>query len=238
MKKVLITGGTGSVGMKLVELFSSDNHFDVDFTYHSNYARAKEMQEKCSASAIQIESYEDIDSNYDIVINNAAIVNSLTACENITLEAWDEALRVNITLPFMITKKNLPHMKQQQWGRIINVASIYGVVAELDVTPYNVTKRALIGLTKSVAKEYAMYGITCNVVCPGTINSEMCERLADYYTDTAEQRESYFQAILDTIPAKRLAEPEEVADLIYYIASEKASYINGATLMIDGGVTA
>lgn len=238
MKKVLITGGTGSVGMKLVELFSTENNFNVDFTFHNNYTRAKEMEQKYSASAKRIETYDDIGVNYDIVINNAAILNSLTSCENISLEAWEEALRVNITFPFMITKKNLPHMKQKKWGRIINISSIYGVVAELDVTPYNVTKRALIGLTKSVAKEYAMFGITCNAVCPGTINSELSERLADHYTNSAEQRESYFKAILDTIPAKRLAEPKEVADLVYYIASEKASYINGTTLMIDGGATA
>lgn len=238
MKKVLITGGTGSVGMKLVELFSADIQYEVEFTYYRNHLRAMEMEKKFHAHALRMESHEDVGTDYDIVINNAAILNSLTSCENISLENWEESLRVNVTLPFMIIKKNLVHMKQQHWGRIINIDSIYGVVAEIDVTPYNVTKKALLGLTKSVAKEYASFGITCNAVCPGTIHSELSDRLASYYCETEEQREKYFQAILDTIPAKRLAEPEDVANLVCFIASEKASYINGATLVVDGGVTA
>jgi 3-hydroxybutyrate dehydrogenase len=128
-------------------------------------------------------------------------------------------------------------MKKKGWGRIINISSIYGIRAEEDVTPYVTSKHGLIGLTKAVAKEYAQYGITCNAICPGTIVSDLSERLADYYTSNDDDRKEYFKEISEAIPAKRLVYPMEVADFVFFIASKEASYINGATLMIDGGYT-
>jgi 3-hydroxybutyrate dehydrogenase len=233
--KVLITGGTGSVGTELVKRFSTQDGYDLTFTYYSNRQKADSLAKQFSCKAIKV---DDIGNDFDIIVNNAGIVNSLVSCENVTLENWEETLKVNLTLPFIIIKKNLAHMKECGWGRIINIASIYGVCAEEDVTPYSASKHGLIGLTKSVAKEYAQYGITCNAICPGTIVSTLSEHLADYYTDNEETRKKYFQDLNDAIPAKRLVQPEEVANFTYFIASKEAAYINGATLLIDGGYTA
>lgn len=233
--RVLITGGTGSVGMELVRLFSTSEKYDVTFTYHSNIERAKKLalEYNCRASTIT-----EIEDCYDIIVNCAGVVNSLSPIEEIEEEKWEESLRINLTLPFLIIKKNLPYMKEKKWGRIINVASIYGVCAEEDVAPYSVSKHGLIGLTKSVAKEYAQYGITCNAVCPATIASEMSDRIADFYTHTPEERNEYFRMLCEAVPAKRLVYPREVAEFIYFLCGDNASYINGATLMIDGGYTA
>lgn len=233
--KILITGGTGSVGEELVKKFSTEiGGQGLTFTYNSNVSKADALTQQYHCRAIQV---DDIESDYDIIINNIGIVNSLVPCESISLEDWDETLRVNLTLPFTIIKKNLPHMKAKGWGRIINISSIYGVVAEEDVTPYSVSKHGLIGLTKSVAKEYGQYGITCNAICPGTIVSTLSERLADYYTQDENERNKYFQELKDAVPIKRLVYPKEVADFVFFVASTEAACINGATLMIDGGYT-
>lgn len=232
--KLLITGGTGTLGSQLVEKYSKCTNFDITFTYHNNKEKAIELSNKYKCRAVQI---EDVETDYDIIINNAGIVNSLELCEDVTIEKWNETIRVNLTLPFIIIKNNLKHMKTRGWGRIVNIASIYGVVAEEDVTPYTVSKHGLIGLTKSVAKEYAKFGITCNTICPGTIISDLSNRLADYYTKNEEERKEYFEMLYNAVPIKRLVEPEEVANFVLFITSKEAAYINGATLMIDGGYT-
>lgn len=233
--KILITGGTGSVGEELVKKFANQYGGEsVVFTYHNNISKAGELSRLYGCRGIRT---EDIEKDYDIIINNAGIVNSLVPCESIRLEDWEETMKINLTLPFTVIQKNLGHMKAVGWGRIINISSTYGVVAEEDVTPYTVSKHGLIGLTKSVAKEYAQYGITCNAICPGTIVSNLSGRLADYYTRNEEEREVYFQELKDAIPARRLVYPHEVADFALFIAGEEAAYINGATLMIDGGYT-
>lgn len=233
--KILITGGTGSVGEALVKKFALHHGQDhITFTYNSNADKAAELTRQYRCMAIRA---EEIEGDYDVIVNNAGIVNSLVPCEDILPENWEETIRVNLTLPFLVIKKNLRHMKENGWGRIVNISSIYGVTAEEDVTPYTVSKHGLIGLTKSVAKEYAQYGITCNAICPGTIASKLSERLADYYTDSDKEREAYFRELCDAVPAKRLATPQEIADFAFFIASKEAAYINGATLMIDGGYT-
>ena len=232
--KLLITGGTGTVGSELINRFAESGGYDVTFTYHSNIEKARQLAAKYSCKAITI---EDIGNDFDIIINNAGVVNSLVPCEDVTLENWQKTLDVNLTLPFIVIKKNLPYMKQKGWGRIINISSVYGIRAEEDVTPYVASKHGLIGLTKAVAKEYAQYGITCNAICPGTIVSELSERLADYYTSNDAERKEYFKEISNAIPAKRLVYPKEIVDFVSFIASKEASYINGATLTIDGGYT-
>lgn len=232
--KVLITGGTGTLGSELIKRFYEQGKYEITFTYNSNFEKAQSLANQFLCRAIRIENIED---NYDIIINNAALVTSLVRFEDVSLQDWEETLKVNLTTPFAIIKKNLPHMRHQNWGRIINVSSVYGVRAEEDFTPYVASKHGLMGLTKMVAKEYAQYGITCNAICPGTIESALSSRLADCYTSNSKERTEYFEELNDAIPAGRLVYPHEIANLILFIASNEASYINGACLMIDGGYT-
>ena len=130
-------------------------------------------------------------------------------------------------------------MISKKWGRIINISSIFGLRATTNNLPYNVSKHGLAGLTKSIAKEYATYGITCNGICPGTIESELMERIAQRKEkDFGIAKDEYFRSIRESIPARRFAKPIEIAQLALYLASEYAGYINGTSLVIDGGVIA
>lgn len=236
--KVLITGGTGSVGKELIKVFSQNQNNKITFTYFDNKNLADTLSKQYSCKAISLKNEFNISNDFDIIVNNAGIVNSLCSIENIDVSKWNETLYVNLTLPFLIIKNNLPYMKTNNFGRIINISSIYGVCAEEDVCPYSVSKHGLIGLTKSVAKEYGAYGITSNAICPATINSVMSDRLAEYYTNTPNEREEYFNLLTNAIPTKKLIEPIEVANFAYFIASNDAASINGAILMLDGGYTA
>ena len=162
----------------------------------------------------------------DILINNAALPLT-TRFEQISAEEWRQALEVNLTAPFLLMQAVLPAMKQQRYGRIVNISSTAGrMVSTLGGAHYTSSKTGLLGLTRAAAKELGKYGITVNAVCPGMIDTELT-------------RESAAPEVLDRLaagyPVPRLGTALEVADLICFAASERAGYITGASLDINGG---
>lgn len=237
-RRILITGGTGSVGQALVEMFSA-NGDTVTFQYNSNRAVADELEGSFGASALQIDLSKDFElpgNDFDVVVNNAGINITDVATHEVTLEDWNHTLMVNLTAPFRIAKLCLPFMMQKHWGRIINISSIYGLRAVEGNFPYTVSKHALSGLTKTIAKEYAGYGITCNEICPGPINSDMIRRIAIRETaTTGSAPEAYLKDLCNEIPAGRLAEPQEIASLALFLASPDAGYLTGTSIPLDGG---
>jgi len=162
----------------------------------------------------------------DILINNAALPLT-TRFEGISAEEWRAVLEVNLTAPFLLMRAVLPHMKRQQYGRIINVSSTAGrMVSTLGGAHYTTSKTGLLGLTRAAAKELGSHGITVNAVCPGMIDTELTRESAS--NEVLEQLASGF-------PVPRLGTATEVADLICFAASERAAYITGAALDINGG---
>ena len=162
----------------------------------------------------------------DILVNNAALPLT-TRFEQITADEWRRAMEVNLTAPFLLIQAVLPAMKAQRYGRIINISSTAGrMVSTLGGAHYTTSKTGLLGLTRAAAKELGQYGITVNAVCPGMIDTELT-------------RESAAPDLLDTLaqgyPVPRLGTPLEVADLICFAASDRAGYISGASLDINGG---
>jgi len=162
----------------------------------------------------------------DILINNAALPLT-TRFEQISAEEWRKALEVNLTAPFLLMQAVVPAMKRQQYGRIINISSTAGrMVSTLGGAHYTTSKTGLLGLTRAAAKELGKYGITVNAVCPGMIDTELT-------------RESASTQLLDQLaqgyPVPRLGTALEVADLICFAASDRAGYITGASLDINGG---
>ena len=163
----------------------------------------------------------------DILVNNAAVVVNFTPLARMKPEVWDREIRVNLDGAFHCTREAIPLMKKGGRGRIVNIASGVAAAGGLRQGAYVASKAGLVGLTKATALEVARYGITCNCILPG-------------FTDTALLRDRMPSEVLaeieEAIPAKRLARPEEVADLTAFLCSDRAAYIQGAEIAIDGGV--
>jgi NAD(P)-dependent dehydrogenase (short-subunit alcohol dehydrogenase family) len=162
----------------------------------------------------------------DILVNNAALARS-TRFGELSADEWREALEVNLTAPFLLTKAVLPAMKAQGYGRIINISSSAGrMVSTLGGAHYTASKAGLLGLTRASAKELGQFGITVNAICPGMIDSELTH---EYATDETLTR------LAKSYPVPRLGTSLEVADLICFAASEAAGYLTGTSLDINGG---
>jgi 3-oxoacyl-[acyl-carrier protein] reductase len=162
----------------------------------------------------------------DVLVNNAAVAFA-TRIDGITDEEWRETLDVNLTAPFHTLQAAIPAMKAQGNGRIINVSSTAGrAVSTLAGAHYTASKAGLLGLTRAAAKELGPFGITVNAVCPGLFDTELARGNA-----TDERIET----LRMNFPVQRLGRPEELAELICYLASEHAGYVNGASIDINGG---
>jgi len=161
----------------------------------------------------------------DILVNNAGITR-----DNLMLRMdekdWDDVLSINLKGAFICTKLAAKYMMKKRTGRIINIASVVGVIGNAGQANYSASKAGLIGLTKSTAKEFASRGITCNAIAPGFIESKMTDVLSE------EVKESY----LNAIPLKKFGKPEDVANTVAFLASEEAQYITGQVLHVDGGM--
>ena len=164
-------------------------------------------------------------NNIDILVNNAGITR-----DNLLLRMkeseWEQVMDVNLKGVFNCTKAILRSMLKQKKGRIINIASVVGIIGNAGQANYSASKAGVIGFTKSMARELASRNITVNAVAPGFIRSQMTEQLSNDVTNE----------MLDSIPLNRFGEPDEVADLIVFLASEKAKYITGQVINIDGGM--
>ena len=238
-KKVFITGGTGTVGISLIEAFSSKGYI-VSFQYFSNYKRASELTDKFLAKGFKIDftsKYILPEMEIDILINNTGINISDTLTHEVTQEDFDKTIAVNLATPFKLSKFFLPAMIQKKWGRIININSIFGLRGIDYNSPYNVAKHGLSSLTKSIAKEYASNGITCNEICPGAIDSELMTRIAERVSkDEGLSPSEYLKEVAEKYPTKRLFKANEISAVALFLASDSASGINGVSIPVDGGL--
>ncbi|MEJ7553158.1 MAG: 3-oxoacyl-[acyl-carrier-protein] reductase [Aquificaceae bacterium] len=185
---------------------------------------AMDMSEKDSITS----AYERIESLFggvDILVNNAGITKDKLFLR-MSLEDWEEVLRVNLTGTFLITSLAIKGMLKKRWGRIVNISSVVGFTGNIGQVNYSSTKSALIGFTKSLAKELASRNITVNAVAPGFIETDMTSVLSDELK----------QAYLKNIPLGRFGKPEDVAGVVVFLCSDYASYITGEVLHVNGGM--
>ena len=163
----------------------------------------------------------------DILVNNAGIVHHINYLTEMNHEDWEKEIKVNLSGTFNFIKEVLEQMMQQRWGRIINMSSGAATGGLHKQAGYAASKAGILGLTMTVTLEYARYGITCNAILPGLIETELVQSMPEDLRKRASL----------VIPARRLGEMEEVANLISFLASEGAGYINGARINVDGGMT-
>jgi len=162
----------------------------------------------------------------DILVNNAGTTRD-DLLLRLSEDKWDEVMNLNLRGTYLCTKAVLRYMISQQWGRIINIASIAGIMGNAGQTNYAASKGGLIAFTKSVSREIASRNITVNAVAPGFVLTELTRELPDEVKNN----------ILSLIPLQRFGTAEEVAEVVGFLASERASYITGQTIPIDGGIT-
>jgi 3-hydroxybutyrate dehydrogenase len=188
------------------------------------------------------DALRQVDATYgriDVLINNAGFQH-VEAIETFPTETFERMLQVMLVAPFVTTKTVFPIMKRQRWGRIINIASINGLVGFAGKAGYNSAKHGVIGLTKVAALEGAAYGITVNALCPGYVDTPL---VRNQFEDLAKNRQVDVTHVLDEvlyplIPQRRLLSPQEVAEYALFLASESARGITGQTVVMDGGYTA
>lgn len=161
----------------------------------------------------------------DILVNNAGFDRPGTTAR-IDKKRFEEVMSIHVTVPLTLIQIFLPGMRAAGWGRIINVSSIYGIIGGKGEVAYSTAKAGIIGLTKSVAKECGQDGVTVNVVLPGLTRTPTIETL---------MAERYKNTIITNTPLGRMAEPEEVASVIAFLASDKASFITSVALPVSGG---
>lgn len=235
MKNVLITGGSRGIGKAMVELFSSRG-YNVAFTYRSSEEKARSLAEKTGALAIKADSEisdeiaaavaltEEKLGRVDILINNAAY-SSFSLIQDLSEAEWNKTFAVSVTAAFLYSKAVIGGMISQKWGRIINIGSMWGSVGASCEVHYSAAKAALVGFTKALAKELGPSGITVNAVAPGLIRTDMNAHLGD----------DVIKEIGEETPLSRIGEPSEVAEAVFFLAGEGASFITGEIMNVSGG---
>lgn len=238
-KLALVTGAGGGIGQATALALLAAG-YRVACGYHSNRTGAEKIQKAHKrAFAVKIDiasrvsvrraiaaSRTHFGANFDIVVNNAALVQE-KPFEAITDANWDRMLAVNLRGAFIVAQETLPAMLTRKWGRIINITSIGGQWGGMRQVHYAAAKAGLINLTHSLAKLYSGSGVTANAIAPGLVATDMIRK---------EMRSKAGRQKAAQIPVGRIAEPAEIAAGVLYLASEEAGYVTGQTLNINGGL--
>jgi 3-oxoacyl-[acyl-carrier protein] reductase len=238
----LVTGASRGIGAAIAEALA-ENGFRVALLARDVEALSR-LEKKLAAAGAQARSFvcdvadeaavnatlARIETSLGVpgvLVNNAGVGGPFHRADEVSKAEWDALFGVNVDGVYHLCRWALPRMKAGGFGRIVNISSILGLFGGARSSTYAATKHALIGYSKTLAAEWGAYGITCNAVCPGYIDTEM---LAN--ADPASRQE-----LLRRIPAGRFGTPEEVARLVAFLVGPHGSYINGSALVIDGGLS-
>lgn len=237
-KVILITGGSRGIG-KSITLKMAQNGANVALTYMGHKEKAlticeeiKNINKKAKAFYCDVSNFEDtktlinnvIDEfgTIDVLINNAGITGKNALAFSLTPEDFDSVINTNLKGTFNMCKNIYPLFVKKHTGKIINIASVAGINGLPGQSIYSASKAGIIGFSKSIAKELASRNITCNVIAPGFIETDMTDNVKN--------------SVKDTIPMKQLGTPDDIANTAVFLASEGANYITGEVIKVDGGL--
>jgi 3-oxoacyl-[acyl-carrier protein] reductase len=216
MRTALVTGASRGIGAAIVE----------KLTFADCKVLTPSRAELDLASNQSVESYlSSLNQPVDILINDAGI-NRIAMLENIQRQDVTDTLQINLLAPFRLIQFLAPQMKMRQYGRIVNISSLWSIVSKAGRTSYTISKTAMNGMTRSLAVELAPFNILINAVAPGYV-----------MTDLTRQNNSptEIEKISQSIPVQRLAEPQEIASVVAFLCSEQNTYLTGQTIVVDGG---
>ena len=244
-RTVLITGAASGIGLAMARAFAREGARVVLHDLKDASKLAEELggvflqADLSDPQAVEALGQRAAELGVDVLVNNAGFQH-IDPVEEFPLETWQKMIQVMLTAPFQLIKALLPGMKARGWGRILNVASVHGLVASPYKSAYISAKHGLIGLTKTVALEAGPFGVTVNAIAPAYVRTPLVEgQIADQARTLGISPEEVAEKVfLAQAAIKRLIEPEEVAELALFLASEKASAITGAVFPIDLGWTA
>ena len=240
-KVAIVTGGTRGIG-RAIALKLADHGANIVINYRNSDKEAEELKAileekgvkvlavKCDISNFEdsknlVDKCKEVFGKIDILVNNAGITKD-TLIMRMKEEDFDNVIDVNLKGTFNCAKHASAIMLKQRFGKIINMTSVVGIAGNAGQVNYAASKAGVIGLTKSLAKELGSRGITVNAVAPGFINTDMTASLSEKVKEEASKN----------IPLKRLGDPEDVANLVGFLASDAANYITGQVINVDGGM--
>jgi NAD(P)-dependent dehydrogenase (short-subunit alcohol dehydrogenase family) len=241
----LVTGGAYGIGRGIAHEFAGKGEAVVIADLDAGRGTALESSISATGGQalfvrtdVRVESQiqalmtrvSEVFGRIDVLCNNAGIERYRRA-EEYTIDDWNSISETNLRGAFLCTKYAYPFLKKAR-GCIVNISSVQGLASELQISAYAASKAGLLGLTRGMALDFAADGVRVNVVCPGAIRSGMME---PFIKDQPDPEEAV-KAIGRTIPLGRVGQPEDIAQAVYFLASPAASYITGATLVVDGGL--
>ncbi|WP_334188060.1 3-hydroxybutyrate dehydrogenase [Noviherbaspirillum sp.] len=252
-KTALITGSTSGIGLGIAKTFAErganivlngfgdpkeietiqadiKSKHGVETAYHSaDMSKASEIEQMMQFAAQRFGAV-------DILVNNAGIQH-VANIEDFPVEKWDAVIAINLTSAFHTTRLALPAMKSRNWGRIINIASVHGLVGSAQKSAYVAAKHGLVGLTKVTALETAQTGVTCNAICPGWVLTPLVQKQVDARAtqNGVSNEEAKKQLLAEKQPSGEFVTPEQLGELAAFLSSDAASQVRGVAWNMDGG---
>lgn len=231
----VVTGGTRGIGLAITKALTGAG-YKVAAIYHGNEDAAKKCADETGASVFKadVANFNDCQSicaeieqklgPIALLVNNAGITKD-GMMHKMAEDSWHAVIETNLTSCFNMCRAVITGMRDRSFGRIVNISSINGQKGQFGQTNYSAAKAGMLGFTKALALESAAKGITVNAICPGYIETDM----------TATMKQEVLDSIIRQIPAARMGQPEEIADLVLFLASDKAAFMTGSTLTMNGG---